>query len=81
MAQSYNHCHAPYGEPKHVTFRIDLPVYNALANASATTGVSMNSLVNTAIANYLTTMPIYPTPKPVYRSNYEETIRKLSGGM
>lgn len=76
---TFNHCHAPWGDPQSVTFRLDRPVHDALVNASLTTGMSMNSLVNAAIANYLTTMPIYPTPKPVYRSNYEDTIRKLAG--
>jgi hypothetical protein len=74
-----NHCHS--GTYTSVTFRIDDPVYRALYNASMTTGMSMNSLVNQALATYFSTTKLYPTPKPVYRSNYEETIRKLSGGM
>jgi hypothetical protein len=62
-----------------VTFRLDLPVYQALVNASAVTGVSMNSYVNQALASYLCMNNPYPTPKPIYRSNYEDTIRKLAG--
>lgn len=77
---AHNHSHT-YGNAQSITFRIDPPVYQALVNASAATGMSMNSLVNTAIANYLASIPMRALPKPVYRSNYEETIRKLSGGM
>jgi hypothetical protein len=76
---SHNHSHA--GTYTSVTFRLDEPVYRALYNASVTTGMSMNSLVNQALASYFVTTPPRPLPKPVYRSHYEETIRKLSGGM
>lgn len=75
---TFNHCHT-WGQPVSVTFRLDEPVYRALANASSVTGVSMNSYVNQALASYLCMYNPYPTPKPVYRSNYEETIRKLAG--
>lgn len=76
---TFNHCHS--GAFTSVTFRIDEPVYRALYNASMTTGVSMNSLVNAAIAHYVNTTPLYqPIPKPVYRSSYEAAIKKLSGG-
>jgi hypothetical protein len=72
-----NHCHT--GAYTSVTFRLDEPVYRALYNASMTTGMSMNSLVNQALATYFVTTPPRALPKPIYRSNYEETIRKLAG--
>jgi hypothetical protein len=75
---TFNHCHS--GAYISVTFRLDDPVYRALVNASSVTGVSMNSYVNQALASYLCMANPYPTPKPIYRSNYEDTIRKLSGG-
>lgn len=75
------HNHAHTGTYTSVTFRLDEPVYRALYNASTTTGMSMNSLVNSALAHYLTSVPQHPIHKIVYRSRYEDTIKKLSGGM
>ena len=80
MSPTNYHTHSS-GTFQSVTFRLDQPVYRALSNACAATGISMNSLVNTAIATYLTTTNLAPMPRPIYRSNYEETIRKLAGGV
>jgi hypothetical protein len=76
--QNHSHVYAG-GMHRNITFRIDEPVYQALSNASTVTGMSMNSLVNTALASYFVNSPPRALPKPIYRSNYEETIRKLAG--
>jgi hypothetical protein len=58
-----------------VTFRLDPAIYGALAARCSAHQISMNSLVNQALALYLSV----PLPQDPHLS-YQNAIRKLSGG-